>query len=81
MGDRASVSFAKNGRESVTLFSHLGRKRSGGMPLDRLDPETVIVDFIRHMTHHMDRVESNYYLGRTADDGDNSNNGHKVIAL
>lgn len=73
MGDRASISFSKDGRESVALFSHwrgktlradatqyakvlkAERNRSGGTPLDRLDPETVIVDFIRFLTKDMSR--------------------------
>jgi hypothetical protein len=50
-------------------------------PLDRLEPQTVMVDFIRWITGHMDRVNSNLYLGKDAMDGDNSDNGHFTIDL
>ena len=50
-------------------------------PLDRCEPNTVMVDFIRHLTKGLERVDSNYYLGKTKNDGDNSDNGHHVIRL
>lgn len=99
MGDRASVSFAKDGFESVVLCSHWGgkefhkqareyakalkkeRNRNDGKPLDRLEPDTVMVDFIREVTKDLIRVESNYYLGKTEDDVDNSDAGHVTIKL
>ncbi len=63
-------------RKEIENSSHKGM-----FPLDRLEPETVIVDFIRYLTKGENRVKSNYYLGRTEHDGDNSDNGHKVIEL
>jgi hypothetical protein len=48
-------------------------------PLDRFEPNTVMVDFIRHITKTMARVESSLYLGKDQNDGDNSDNGHFVI--
>ncbi len=50
-------------------------------PLDRLEPQTVMIDFIRWETKDMDRVESDLYLGATENDGDNSDNGHHNIKL
>lgn len=50
-------------------------------PLFRLEPSTVMVDFIRMLTEGVGRVQSDYYLGRTPQDGDNSDNGHFVIDL
>ena len=50
-------------------------------PLERLEPATVMVDFIRSLTTGMDRVKSDLYLGRDSTDGDNSNNGHRIIDL
>ena len=50
-------------------------------PLDRLEPMTVMVDFIRYLTKNMDEVNSNLYLGVDRNDGDNSDNGHRVIEL
>lgn len=50
-------------------------------PIQRLEPEIVMIDFIREITHKMERVASNYYLGKTEEDGDNSDNGHYEIEL
>jgi hypothetical protein len=55
--------------------------RSGTYPLSRLDPETVMVDFIRDQTKGLNRVESDLYLGVDSSDGDNSDNGHARIDL
>jgi hypothetical protein len=48
-------------------------------PLGRFEPETVMVDFIRHYTLGMSNVKSSLYLGKDGLDGDNSDNGHYVI--
>jgi len=48
-------------------------------PLQRLEPSTVIVDFIRSLTHEMEIVDKTLYLCRDKNDGDNGNNGHWVI--
>lgn len=50
-------------------------------PLNRLEPNIIMINFIRYLTKDLDRVESNYYLGKDKDDGDNSDNGHFVIKL
>jgi len=50
-------------------------------PLFRLEPQTVMVDFIRMLTAGVSRVQSDYYLEREKEDGDNSDNGHFVIDL
>lgn len=52
-----------------------------GGPLGRLEPNTVMVDFIRDFTEGKGRVDGNYYLGATEDDGDDSDNGHYEISL
>jgi hypothetical protein len=57
------------------------RKGSHSMPLDRLEPGTVMVDFIREFTKNMKAVDSNFYLGKDEMDGDNSDNGHHEIRL
>ena len=52
------------------------------MPLDRFEPNTVMVDFIRWMAVKGllgEEVEHNYYLGRDSYDGDNSDNGHYIF--
>ena len=51
-------------------------------PLDRLEPATVMVDFIRHIEiPNQQRVWSDLYLGKDHNDGDNSDNGHNTIDL
>ena len=62
--------------------NELRQERKGRMmPLDRMEPNTVMVDFIRFLTRDEKRVESNLYLGVDKNDGDNSDNGHRVIEL
>ena len=59
------------------LKEEVGNKET--QPLDRLEPNTVMVDFIREVTKDMERVVSGLYLGATPDDGDSSDNGHFTI--
>jgi hypothetical protein len=56
-------------------------REGSGMPLDRFEPNTVMVDFIRGVTQGMTRVESDLYLGQDSEDGDNSDNGHHIVDL
>ena len=95
MGDRVSIQF-KNGKEvSVVLFSHWDGmhfvkqakeyvkklNQNEGTPLSRLEPQTVMVDFVREITKDLEVVDSNYYFGFDSNDGDNSDNGHHIINL
>jgi len=50
-------------------------------PLDRLEPGTVMVDFIRYLTGGKDRVTASLYLTCKENEGDNSDNGHHDIIL
>lgn len=61
------------------------RKDGVSYPLDRLEPNTVMIDFITWLSkkgyfyneyRKTDRIISNYYLGKDGSDGDNSDNGH-----
>jgi len=70
--------------ETAKKYADNLTKRKIGLssaPLDRLEAQTVMVDFIRKITEGVKEVESNYYLGRTSKDGDNSDNGHHIIKL
>lgn len=51
------------------------------MPLDRLEPRAVLLDFIERKLIQPGRklTDRGYYLGRTVLDGDNSDNGHWII--
>ena len=97
MGDRISISFMKDGEESVAFFSHwdglwlkkkvtqyvkerIPKTDSQMLPLDRREPHTVIIDFVSWLTKG-ERMESNYYLGKDGNDGDNSDNGHWIFDL
>ena len=57
------------------------RANGGISPLSRMEAQTVMVDFIRWLTEGKGRVNSNYYLGRDKNDGDNSDNGHHIWNL
>jgi hypothetical protein len=61
-----------------TLRKDIVKKDStlGCGPLGRMEPNTVMVDFIRHVTKKLKRVDGDLYLGSTSTDGDNSDNGH-----
>ena len=52
----------------------MGWENSCGTPLKRLEPDTVMVDFIRHITKDMEIADGDLYL-RGEEDGDNSDNG------
>jgi|WetSurMetagenome_2_1015567.scaffolds.fasta_scaffold487747_2 hypothetical protein len=76
-GGMEFVSLAK--KYVQELKKEVGEREA--MPLDRLEPNTVMVDFIRKITKKETRIESSLYLGATENDGDNSDNGHHVIPL
>tara|TARA_Y100000034_G_scaffold82481_1_gene98841 strand:+ start:497 stop:802 length:306 start_codon:yes stop_codon:yes gene_type:complete len=50
-------------------------------PLDRLEPNTVMVDFVRHITKDEDRINDDLYFGKDSGEGDNSDNGHFRIEV
>jgi hypothetical protein len=60
----------------------LMNRRSGScMPLDRFEPNTVMVDFMRVFFDgcKVEKTELNYYLASDENGGDNSDNGHYII--
>lgn len=73
--------FAKKAKSYVKKLKSEVEKNDGVRPLDRLEPNTVMIDFIREITKGMDRVESDLYLGVSENDGDNSDYGHHIINL
>ena len=52
-------------------------------PLNRSEPDTVMIDFIRWLCNkeQLDRVTSDYYLGKDHYDGDNGDNGGHIFDL
>lgn len=50
-------------------------------PASRLEPQTIMVDFVRYLTQDEQHITSNYYFGFNESDGDNSDNGHYEIDL
>ena len=74
-------SFYNEAMSYVRKLKAENKENRQGWPIDRREPETVMVDFIRHITQGMDRVKHDYYLGVDESDGDNSDNGHFIINL
>jgi hypothetical protein len=70
-------------KETIEYAKKLVESKKGkeSTPLDRLEPGTVLVDFIRHITKELDTVESSLYLEKSEKDGDNSDYGHHIILL
>jgi hypothetical protein len=50
-------------------------------PLERLESQTVMVDFIRELTGGTRPVMHDLYLARNQKEGDNTDNGHHIIKL
>ena len=73
--------FAETAREYVQELKAETKNNNIINPLDRLEPSTVMVDFIRHITKDKKRIESDLYLGKDENDGDNSDNGNVIIKL
>ena len=73
--------FLEEAIEYAKLLKKEGKDKGSVLPLYRLEPETVMVDFIRHITKKMERVENDLYLGATERDGDNGNHGNHIIDL
>ena len=73
------IAFVDEAKNYIRTLLMRCKTHGGVQPLDRLEPNTVMVDFIREVTHDMPRVESSLYLGRDGMDGNNSDNGHFVI--
>lgn len=66
--------------EKITEFAE-NNQISGMMPLDRLEPETVMVSFVSEIIGQGKRIPSNYYMPDDIDHGDNSDNGHFIIDI
>lgn len=70
--------------EYLDQLKEINKDGKSFSPLDRLEPGTVMVDFIcQHIgkKEKGKRVDSNYYLAIDESGGDNSDNGHFVIDL
>lgn len=74
------MEFVEHAKNYVNeLIKEVGTNET--MPLERLEPETVMIDFIREITKEEKRIMSDLYLGATENDGDNGDNGHHIILL
>jgi hypothetical protein len=75
------MGFVKQAQDYIKELNEYIRTKPKGIsfPLDRKEPSTVMVDFIRHITKNEERIESDLYLGAIPEDGDNSDNGHFII--
>ena len=80
---REAKKYARELKKEVTE-GRSNRDRSYEMsgPLGRLEPNTVMVDFVRWYTKdHKGRIWSDLYFGKDDNDGDNSDNGNHRIDL
>jgi hypothetical protein len=91
------MEFVKQAREYVKdLRKCIAKdKFATGWPLGRLEPNTVMVDFVMHATIlwlvesqrigerglNTKHITNDLYLAATENDGDNDGNGHHVINL
>ena len=89
-GDRESVAFFAHwaGRWMLasveSYWKELNKELDGSSfyPLQRLEPNTVMLDFIKWFFSDSDaRIWSSFYLGKDDNDGDNSDNGHWIFDL
>jgi len=69
-----TIDYVKNLRRRVVT-----KKKHISDPISRLEPDTVMVDFIRAITANMSIVRDTLYLGKDSSAGDNSDAGHWVI--
>ena len=73
---------ARFGDEALAYASELLESRKGTRkPLDRFEPNTVMVDFLRHILKDYPVVEDNLYLEKDVNAGDNSDNGNRLIVF
>lgn len=75
------MDFVERAKKHVSMLKDEARKNGSCYPLDRLEVQTVMVDFISREVARGERVPSDYYIGATPHDGDNSDNGHWVVDL
>lgn len=95
MGNRISLQFVNKKDKSVVLFSQRdgikivkeANKFVKGLdeinssnPFSRREPNTIMINFILKYIKKYP-VDSNYYLGKNENNGDNSDNGHFKIKL
>lgn len=75
------IEFRDTARDYVRDLRQAVKTNGGVSPLDRMEVNTVMVDFIRHITKDVDRVEDSLYLAKDENEGDNSDYGHHIIDL
>lgn len=73
------IEFYNTARDYVKDLKKVVKKNNASNPIDRLEPETMMVDFIRYITKDMERVDSDLYLSPDEHQGDNSDQGHFII--
>ena len=82
--------------ESVALFHHWGGEEFAeeaqefvdslppyeeSNPISRREPNSIMVAFIQEHLKAQPMIDGSYYLGANGSDGDNSDNGHRIIDL
>lgn len=73
--------FANEAERYAEALKAEAKIEGAALPLYRLEPQTVVADFIRHISAGEKRITNDIYIGKDENDGDNSDNGHAVIEL
>ena len=73
--------FLEDAKKYLEELKEKTKKYKRITPLSRMEPQTVMVDFIRHLTKDMEMVSGDLYLGSDEHDGDNGDYGHHEIDL
>ena len=77
------MDLVKAATEHARILLDERTKTGPSRPLDRMEPGTVMVDFIASIAADRGpgRIKSDLYLGASPEDGDNGDNGHFVIDI
>jgi hypothetical protein len=78
------MDFVAKARHYVRRLKQNAKKEGEGEPLFRLEPGTVMIDFIREIAREQgvdNPITHDFYLTRNENEGDNSNNGNWEIDL
>jgi hypothetical protein len=75
------MGFVEEATEYLKNLKAEAKKEGESLPLYRLEPATVMLDFIRHIASKEKRITNDLYICKSQEEGDNSDNGHWTINL
>lgn len=80
-GGETFLQNAKKYVKNLILAINANKTQKSSTPYTRLEPNTIMVDFIRYITKDLEKVDGNLYLECNEFQGDNSDYGHHIIQL